>query len=92
VRCSPTSQAAETGCGIAGGAMLDATPQLTSARRGAWAMLSVPLACFADRAAGLSSVAAPFALRTEAAFAVSFSDIRLTHAAARQCLLRVEQK
>jgi len=92
VRCSPTSQAAETGCGIAGGAMLDATPQLTSARRGEWAMLSVPLACFADRAAGLSSVAAPFALRTEAAFAVSFSDIRLAHAAARQCLLKVEHK
>jgi beta-glucosidase len=87
VRCSPTSQAAETGCGMAGGAMLDATRALAAARRGDWRTLSVPLVCFADRAPGLSSVAAPFALRTEGELAVSFSDIRLAHSAVRQCHL-----
>jgi hypothetical protein len=48
------------------------------------------LVCFADRA-GLSSVAAPFALRTEGELAVSFTDIRLAHTAVRQCQLGVEQ-
>jgi beta-glucosidase len=91
VRCSPTSQAAETGCGMSGGAMLDATQALASARRGEWATLSVPLVCFAD-GAGLSSVAAPFALRTEGELAVSFTDIRLAHTAVRQCQLGVETK
>jgi beta-glucosidase len=92
VRCSATSQAAETGCGVAGGAMLDATRALTSARRGGWATMSIPLACFADRAGGLSSVAAPFALRTDGALAISFSEIRLAHAAIRQCRLAVHTK
>jgi beta-glucosidase len=84
VRCAPTSQAAETGCGAPGGAMLDVTQALTSARGGS-ATLSVPLACFLDRGADLASVAAAFALRTEGELAVSFSDIRLAHAAVRQC-------
>ncbi|MBV8974744.1 MAG: glycoside hydrolase family 3 C-terminal domain-containing protein, partial [Sinobacteraceae bacterium] len=57
VRCSSTSQAAETGCGVAGGAMLDATQALASVRGGESALLTVPLACFASDA-GLSSVAA----------------------------------
>jgi beta-glucosidase len=91
VRCSPTSQAAETGCGSVGGAMLDATQALTSARGGEWATLSVPLACFADRATGLSSVAAPFALRTEGVLAISFSEVRLAHAAVRQCHLGLKK-
>jgi hypothetical protein len=91
VRCSPTSQAAETGCGMAGGAMLDATPALRSAGRGGWATLSVPLVCFAH-ATGLSSVAAPFALRTEGELAVNFTDIRLAHAAVQQCGLGVQAK
>jgi beta-glucosidase len=90
VRCSPTSQAAETGCGMGGGAMLDATQALTSARRGGWATLSVPLVCFADRAAGLSSVAAPFALRTEGKLALIFTDVHLVHAAVQQCRLAVQ--
>ena len=92
VRCAPTSQAAETGCGVVGGAMLDATQVLTSARRGGWATLSIPLVCFAGRATGLSSVAGPFALRTEGELALSFTDIRLVHAAVRQCHLEVEPK
>jgi beta-glucosidase len=92
VRCSPTSQAAETGCGMDGGAMLDATQALTSARRGAWTTLSIPLACFADRAAGLSSVAAPFALSTGGKLALGFTDIRLVHAAVQQCRLVAEEK
>jgi beta-glucosidase len=91
VRCSPTSQAAETGCGVAGGAMLDATQAVSSARSSGWATLSVPLVCFAD-AAGLASVAGPFALRTEGELAISFSDIRLAHAAVRQCRLDVVAK
>jgi len=86
VRCAPTSQAAETGCGMAGGAMLDATQVLSSASRGAWVTLSVPFVCFAH-APGLSSVAGPFALRTEGEFAINFTDIRLEHAAVRQCRL-----
>jgi beta-glucosidase len=90
VRCSPTSQAAETGCGMAGGAMLDATQALTSARRNGWATLSIPLVCFADRAAGLSSVAGPFALHTEGKLALSFSEVRLVHAAVQQCRLAVQ--
>jgi beta-glucosidase len=92
VRCSPTSQAADTGCGIAGGAMLDATQALKGMPRDAWATLSVPLVCFADRASGLSSVAAPFAIRTAGEFTVSFTSIRLAHAAVRQCRLTVEPK
>jgi beta-glucosidase len=92
VRCAATSQAAETGCGVAGGAMLDATRALTSARGDGWATMSVPLACFADRAAGLSSVAAPFTLRADGALAISFSEIRLVHAAVRQCRLVVQAK
>jgi beta-glucosidase len=91
VRCSATSQAPETGCGMAGGAMLDATQALGSAGRDAWATLSVPLVCFAD-AAGMSRVAAPFALRTEGELAISFSEIRLAHAATRQCRLGVQSK
>jgi beta-glucosidase len=91
VRCSDTSQAAETGCGVAGGAMLDATSALASAQRGKWATLAVPLSCFANDA-GLSSVAAPFALRSEGELAISFSDIRLVHAATRGCHVLVEQK
>jgi beta-glucosidase len=90
VRCSPTSQAAETGCGMAGGAMLDATQALTSVRRGAWVRLSVPLVCFADRATGLSSVAAPFALQSEGKLAVSLSDVHLAHVALQQCQLEVK--
>jgi len=70
--------------------MLDATRALTSGRRGGWVTMSVPLACFADRAAGLSSVAAPFALRTDGELAISFSEIRLAHAAVRQCRSGVE--
>jgi beta-glucosidase len=91
VRCSATSQAAETGCGMAGGAMLDATQALSSASRGAWATLSVPLVCFA-RAPGLSIVAAPFALRTEGELAINFTDIRLAHADVQQCRLGVQAK
>jgi len=90
VRCSGTSQAAETGCGVSGGAMLDATSALASAPRGQWATLSIPLSCFADDA-GLSSVAAPFAVRSETELAISFSDIRLAHAAARECHLVVKK-
>jgi len=71
--------------------MLDATQALTSARGGEWATLSVPLACFADRATGLSSVAAPFALRTEGVLAISFSEVRLAHAAVRQCHLGLKK-
>jgi beta-glucosidase len=92
VRCSPTSQAAETGCGVASGAMLDATQVFTAARRGAWATLTVPLVCFASGAAELSSVAAPFALRSDNQLAVSFTDIRIGHAALRQCRLEIESK
>jgi hypothetical protein len=44
----------------------------------------------ADRAGGLSSVAAPFALRTDGELAISFSEIRLAHAAVRQCRSGVE--
>jgi beta-glucosidase len=91
VRCSPTSQAAETGCGVAGGAMLDATAALTSARHGAWATLSLPLACFAG-AGGLASVAAPFALQAEGELDISFTDVRLVRAAVQQCHLMVESK
>ena len=91
VRCSKTSQAAETGCGAAGGAMLDATQALSSAGPGGWATLSVPLVCFADRAAALASVAGPFALRSEGALAISFSEVRLAHAAVRQCRVVVEK-
>lgn len=91
VRCSATSQAEETGCGVAGGAMLDATQAFSSAPRGEWATLIVPLACFAGDA-GLSSVAAPFALRTGEELSISFSDIRVAHAALRQCRLGVESK
>ena len=90
MRCAPTSQAAETGCGVAGGAMLDATPAVGSDRSGGWATLSIPLACFADRATGLSSVAAPFALRTEGKLALSFTEVRLVHAAVQQCRLAVQ--
>jgi beta-glucosidase len=90
VRCSPTSQAAETGCGVVGGAMLDATQALTSVPRGGWATLSVPLACFAERADALASVAAPFALRTEGKLAVSFTDVRLAHTTLRQCRLGIK--
>jgi beta-glucosidase len=89
VRCSATSQAAETGCGVAGGAMLDATQAFNSASPGAWATLTVPLVCFAD-APGLASVAAPFALRADGGLAISFSDIRVVHAAVRDCRLGVE--
>jgi len=89
LRCAPTSQAAETGCGVPGGAMLDATPVLTSVRRGAWTRLTVPLACFAGHS-GLSSVAAPFALRAEAGLAIAFSDIRLAHASEPECHLRIQ--
>jgi beta-glucosidase len=91
VRCSDTSQAAETGCGTAGGAMLDATQALSSISRGAWATLSVPLVCFAH-ASGLSSVAAPFALRTEGELVISFTDIRLAPGAVQQCRLEVHAK
>jgi len=91
VRCSPTSQAAETGCGVAGGAMLDATQALGSASRDGWARLTVPLACFANDA-GLSSVAAPFALHTEDEFRISFSDIRVAHAAVHECRPGVQVK
>jgi hypothetical protein len=89
LRCAPTSQAAETGCGAPGGAMLDATGVLASARGGTWMRLTVPLVCFADHPA-LSSVAAPFALRTEAGLAIRFGDIRLAHAAVRECRLEIE--
>jgi beta-glucosidase len=91
VRCSETSQAAETGCGVAGGAMLDATSALASAKRGEWATLSIPLSCFAGDA-GLSSVAAPFAVRSDTEVEISFSDIRVAHASARGCHPVVEQK
>ena len=84
VRCAATSQAAETGCGIAGGAMLDATHLLRSVTPGEWTALSVPLVCFADRD-GLSSVAAPFAVRTDAKLTLRFADIRVRRAAVRQC-------
>jgi hypothetical protein len=71
--------------------MLDATQTFASAQSGGWATLSIPLVCFAD-AAGLSSVAAPFAVRTEGELAIRFSDIRLAHAAVQQCHLGVESK
>jgi beta-glucosidase len=65
--------------------MLDATHLITSAGPGAWATLSIPLACFADRAANLSSVAAPFALRTDGQLAITFSDIRLARTKTQHC-------
>jgi beta-glucosidase len=89
LRCSSSSQALETRCGVAGGAMLDVTHTLSSAAPGAWARLSLPLACFASRGADLSSVAAPFALRTDDELAISFSDVRLARAATRRCNLQV---
>jgi beta-glucosidase len=92
LRCSATSQAAETGCGLAAGAMLDITRVLNSAARDTWSTLSIPLACFASHRAQLSSVAAPFALRTARQLTISFSDIRLVRAAARQCALRAAPK
>ena len=85
VRCGATSQAADTGCGLAGGAMLDATQALSSARAGVWATLTLPLVCFSDRAAELSTVAAPFARRTERELAITFADVRLVHAGIGQC-------
>jgi beta-glucosidase len=85
LRCGASSQAPDTGCGVAGGAMLDATHLITSAAPGAWATLSIPLACFADRAANLSSVAAPFALRTDGQLAITFSDIRLARTKTQHC-------
>jgi hypothetical protein len=90
VRCSSTSQAAQTGCGVAGGAMLDATQALNSAGPGGWATMTVPLACFADRSE-LASVAGAFALQAEGALAISFSQVRLAHAAMRECRLGVQK-
>ena len=92
LRCSATSQAAETGCGMKGGALLDATHALSSVRLGEWVTMTLPLACFADRAPGLSSVAAPFALRTAGSLVVSFSDVRLVQAAIHQCRFGVRTK
>ncbi len=85
VRCAPTSQARETGCGIAGGAVLDVTRALEQLPPGTWGTLHIPLNCFADSAADLSSVAAPFAMRTDAALSVSFKDIHLDRSVDRHC-------
>ena len=92
LRCSSSSQAAETGCGTADGATLDLTDVLSSVAPGSWATLSMPLACFTGRGADLSSVAGPFALHTDTALAISFSAIRLVSASIRQCNLKVVQK
>ena len=85
VRCGATSQAADTGCALAGGAMLDVTQALKSVRTGEWATLSLPLACFSDEAAELSSVAAPFAMRSASELGISFADMRLVPAGIGQC-------
>ena len=71
--------------------MLDATRALNSAPKGGWATLSVPLTCFAH-ARGISSVAAPFALRTDGRLTIALADIRLVHAAVRQCRAAAELK
>ncbi|MBV8853569.1 MAG: glycoside hydrolase family 3 C-terminal domain-containing protein, partial [Sinobacteraceae bacterium] len=92
LRCAQSSQAADSGCGIAGGAMLDITGTLRSLQPGAWVTLSLPLACFAQRSADLSDVAAPFALSTAGEAAITISDIRMATGPLEGCTPRVEQK
>jgi hypothetical protein len=70
---------------VPGGAMLDVTQALSSAKGGGWTTLSVPLTCFRDRAAELSSVAAPFALQSESELAIVFTEVRLVRAGVTQC-------
>jgi len=92
VRCGATSQAADTGCALAAGALLDATQALSSVRGGKWATLSLPLVCFSDRGAELTSVAAPFAIRSESELGISFATIRLVRAGIGQCGAGVQVK
>jgi len=92
VRCGATSQAADTGCALAAGALLDATLALRSVRAGKWATLSLPLVCFSDRGAELTSVAAPFAIRSESELGIRFATIRLVRAGIGQCGAGVQVK
>lgn len=92
LRCAASSQAPETGCGLAGGAMIDVTRALQAVPLGTWGVLRIPLACFADSSADLSSVAAPFALRTEGALKISFGGIRLARGPSHHCDLRITSK
>ncbi len=85
LRCATSSQSAATGCGVAGGAMLELSEALKNASPDGWGTLSVPLACFTDKAADLSSVAAPFALATDGALRLALSEVRLVHAAVQGC-------
>ncbi|HET9389669.1 MAG TPA: glycoside hydrolase family 3 N-terminal domain-containing protein [Steroidobacteraceae bacterium] len=85
VRCAGTSQAPETGCGLPGGAVLDVTRALESVPPGTWGTLRIPLECFAQGSADLSSVAAPLLLRTAGALKVSFTDVRFAAARRSGC-------
>ncbi|MBV8742716.1 MAG: glycoside hydrolase family 3 C-terminal domain-containing protein [Sinobacteraceae bacterium] len=92
LRCAQSSQAADSGCGIAGGAMLDITSTIRSLQPGHWVTVSLPLACFAQRSADLSDVAAPFALSATGEAAITISDVRMARGPLQGCEPRIEQK
>jgi beta-glucosidase len=76
VRCT------EPLCGSQHGAMLDVTRVFRNAPPGNWQTLSIPLSCFTAAGADLSQVAAPFAIETSGAFALTISEVRLAQRAA----------
>ncbi len=84
LRCASSSQAAASGCGLPGGALLDATAALNALPLHEWRWLTVPLACFAQ-APELARVAAPIALRTDGSLKVSVTDVRLARAGRHDC-------
>jgi beta-glucosidase len=75
MRCAPTSQAAATRCGERD-AMLDFSRELERMPIGKWRRLTVPLRCFAGAGVDLSKVEGPFAVETDGALTLSFSDVR----------------
>ncbi|MBS0377628.1 MAG: glycoside hydrolase family 3 C-terminal domain-containing protein [Proteobacteria bacterium] len=84
LRCSSSSQAAATGCGLPRGALLDATAALNALPAHEWRWLTIPLACF-SQAPELTRVAAPIALRTDGSLKLSVTDIHLAGAGQHGC-------
>jgi len=78
VETSPASKVRlGMGCGGDCAAEVDLTQTLTDLAAGEWQPLLVPLHCFAEEGADMTKIDTPFAISTDGALAIRFSDVRL---------------
>ncbi len=73
-------------CGLERSAMLDLTSAFQAARVGAWRTLLYSLACFRQRGADLSNLAAPFAIEADGRLSMTVAEVRIVyHRGASHC-------